>query len=57
MSYPNIQNEKGLETSHYEDIKVDNEIVVDAEAKGYVDHNIVIDEETNRRLRRMINFR
>lgn len=33
------------------------ELVVDADAKGYVDHTVVIDEETNKRLRKMINWR
>jgi len=42
---------------HHENLKIDDEVVVDTEAKGYIDHNIVIDDVTNRRLRRMINFR
>jgi hypothetical protein len=33
------------------------EIVVDADAAGYVNHNIIIDEATNKRLRKMINWR
>jgi hypothetical protein len=33
------------------------EHVVDVDANGYVNHNIVIDEATNKRLRKMINWR
>jgi hypothetical protein len=31
--------------------------VVDADAKGFVDHTLVVDDATNRRLLRMINWR
>ena len=48
---------KGLDVSHFEDSKIDNEVVVDSQAKGYTDHTIVIDDETNRRLRKLINWR
>lgn len=33
------------------------EVVVDTEARGYLDHNVVIDTATNRRLLRLINQR
>lgn len=42
---------------HSYEVKVDGEIIVDTDARGYIDHNIVIDDATNRRLRRLINWR
>jgi hypothetical protein len=51
-----------VEKAHKEHIadvssKPDEEIVVDRDAAGYVDHNVVIDEATNKRLLKMINWR
>ena len=37
--------------------KDDVEVIVDADAAGYTDHHIVIDDKTNKRLLRMINRR
>jgi hypothetical protein len=49
--------EKGLDdVAHVEDPTVE-EVVVDADAKGFVDHTLVVDDATNRRLLRMINWR
>ena len=45
------------DTTHYEDMKVEDEVIVDTEARGYIDHTVVIDEATNRRLYRMITWR
>lgn len=41
---------------HVEDSNVE-EVIVDADAKGFVDHTLVVDDATNRRLLRMINWR
>ncbi|GFZ48439.1 hypothetical protein JCM24511_06187 [Saitozyma sp. JCM 24511] len=49
--------EKGIDDlAHVEDPNTE-ELVVDADAKGFVDHTLVVDEATNRRLLRMINWR
>jgi hypothetical protein len=45
---------------HLEDLKSSGdelEHVADADAKGYIDHNIVIDNATNRRLRWLVHKR
>ena len=44
-------------TEFAEEAKVDVEVIVDRDAAGYVDHTIVIDDATNRRLRRLIHWR
>ena len=36
---------------------LDDEVIVDSEAKGYTNHNVIIDPATNRRLRRLIHWR
>ncbi len=38
-------------------LKSGPEVIVDSEAKNYVDHTVVIDEATNKRLRNLINRR
>lgn len=53
---PYSEGNDKAELGHVENVKPD-ELIVDVEAKGYVDHNVVIDDETNRRLRKLINWR
>ena len=49
-----VEKDIPLEDIRHEEEK---EIVVDTDAKGYIDHTIVIDDATNKRLRRLINWR
>ena len=51
-------------TKHYEDIETgidektrDLTNVQDSDAQGYVDPDLIIDEEENKRLRKIINWR
>jgi len=51
-------------TNHYEDIEtgVDEKTrdltnVQDSDAQGYIDPDLIIDEEENKRLRKIINWR
>ena len=46
-----------VESAHLAGVKDDVEVIVDKDAAGYTDFHIVIDDETNKRLRRMINRR
>ena len=52
-----VDDKPYTQTQHAEEAKVDVEVVVDRDAAGYVDHTIVIDDATNRRLRRLIHWR
>jgi uncharacterized Zn finger protein len=60
MSKPDFQHDQKLAQEHVEDVKsITNgpEEVADVDAKGYVNHNIVIDEATNKRLRWLVHKR
>ena len=57
-------NESKSNVNHYEDVEggVDEKMknasnVQDSDAQGYVDPDLVIDEEENKRLRKIINWR
>jgi isopentenyl phosphate kinase len=58
------ENESKLNVNHYEDVEggIDEKMkdvshVQDSDAQGYVDPDLVIDDEENKRLRKIINWR
>ncbi len=64
MSKIDYQNHPKLEEEHIEDVTAntldfenESEVIADVDAKGYVNHNIVIDEATNKRLRWLVHKR
>ena len=58
---PQVQVVADPEKAHGVHVEQSNdkaeEHVVDVDAQGYVDHTVVIDQDTNKRLRKMINLR